>query len=304
MSGGWGFELGRPGVFRGSRHTGSTLQFEFVLGLNVGATNLIGSDSEPLLNPVKPSTTRRLKDGTGKRRDRMSDKTMNRRSMMKASGVTVAATALAGCTSMGPLGGDSGGELEEIESVVSQYDGDPQAAVDDGFVIRGPYAAGAGYTFTHPERRDSHTSVEEVTLSEPSFLTFDTNGALGAAGYHGLTEELGQSPDLLADEDIDGGTERWSDHEPGTHFWAAPGGEVDVEVADLLETSNWAAVHPPDRELSVGDSMDVEWADGTEEERVVDHVVQHPHINSLFVWVGTENPEGLFAPSNPDFAQE
>lgn len=40
---------------------------------------------------------------------------------------------------------------------------------------------------------------------------------------------------------------------------------------------------------------------GDRTERVVDVVATHPDLNTLHAWVHTENPEGVFAPSNPEY---
>lgn len=236
----------------------------------------------------------------------MTEDSISRRNALKAIGGTATAMSLAGCTSAIPGVGKSKfqKQLDTVEQAASEYDGNPEKALEDGFVPRGPVSPGLGIRFNHFDRRDSYESVDDIDLSKPTVLTYDSEGNLGAVGFRGRVGALGQSPSLFATENADA-TEKWSTHDMGTHFMADGNGELteDLTFEDYTTGEYWSASHPP-MDIQPGDTVEVEWGpDKTKEKRVVDHLAPHPNIVTCFVWVGTENPNGIFGGNNPNFAQ-
>lgn len=230
----------------------------------------------------------------------MSERTLSRRTALKAIGAGAVTTTLAGC-----LGGaeDFDSQLETAREAAEQYDGDPQAAIDDGFEVRGPFGQGTGWPFHHEERGAAYTSVDAIDLSEPSLLYFDDDGQLGAVGYHGHDDEL-DDPDGLFDIEDEDAVENWDFHQSGSHVFADGSGDQteDLSPDDLMTKENWAALHPAE-DVSVGDELELEWG-GELETRVVDHVINHPDMLRLRAWVFVDNPDHALALSNDEFAQD
>lgn len=216
-------------------------------------------------------------------------------------------TAFAGC--VGKVRSFVGGEsqLEEYKQrareATAQYDGDWQAAVEDGFEPGGPYVPGMGWHFSHPGRIEA--AIENgFSVDEPPMLTFDKEGNLGSVEYGGPSSQLSQSPDLFSEfDDAD-----WSVHGEATHLMATPDDEVadpaEMSLDELLTPDHWMEFAPPDRSIEPGDTVEKDFTgDGEPEERVVDITFTHDSLVTLHFWVHEENPEGVFAPSNPNFAQ-
>lgn len=243
----------------------------------------------------------------------MADKrTISRRKFLSATG-TAAAVGLAGCSSL-PFGGQNEfeQELDEVRDFIDQYDGNPQAAIDDGYIPFGPFVPGMGWHFFNEDL--ANKAVEEgFSITEPQMLNYDSEGNIGAVEYGAPAEATSSSPNLFSTGNADA-TEKWELHEGATHVFSNGDDEVqpitEFSVDEQLTHENWAEFRPIDNDISGGDEYEGEWGstaagegvNTVTEARIVDYVINHPDLVSLHVWVGTDNPNGVFAPINPEFA--
>lgn len=200
-------------------------------------------------------------------------------------------------------------QLDRVRSATEQY-ADPQTAVDDGFQISGPYVPGMGWHFVHPER-NQEIAENGIDIERPNLLTYlETDDGLElAAVEYGVPAEA-DVPDLFDDENADA-EEEWHTHEAATHVFALPDGEAtpmdEVSREDLVTNDHWSEFHPPDEELARGDTVALNWGtthgkEGDTTERVADLVTHHPDMHTLHVWAHIENPDGVFAPVHPEYA--
>lgn len=252
---------------------------------------------------------------TGGRRGTVADgtttgstPTVDRRTALRALGLA-GIVGLTGCS--GPFqGGKSklARQLDRAQSATTKYE-DPMMAIEDGFKPGGPYVPEMGWHWQHP-KRGQQAATEGFDLEKPNLLVYqnvDDGLQLGAVEWGAPVEAVPENPDLFADTD---GSERWHVHEAATHVFALPDEQrtqpADVPFDDWVTNGNWAEFRPPDSELKPGDTIPLNWGsleakqgDGTE--RVVDVAATHPDLNTLHAWVHTENPDGVFAPMNPEY---
>ncbi|WP_225332681.1 hypothetical protein [Halomicrobium urmianum] len=216
-------------------------------------------------------------------------------------------------------GGDHSNDdqLSAVTAATEQY-ADPQAAMDDGYIPLGPFVPGMGWHFLNQGHVQS--AVENgFDPEQPQLLTYGDTGAacdgdlvLGAVEYaipvgaRGFDEE---SPPSIFDGD--GGA--WHVHHAAEHAFAVPaaGAEdvpdsaVDASTSTLFRTTNWIEVAPGGEPGSPmfepGTALMADFEDGAEmDQRVVVESSVHPDLWTLHAWAHTENPAGVFAPTNPD----
>lgn len=241
--------------------------------------------------------------------------TATRRRLLAATGAGLAVAA-AGCTggdsdaeAVGEESGDLQEQLDAVREATADY-AEPEAALEDGFNASGPYVPGMGWHFIHPGRTET-IAEEGFSREKPNLLTYvetDEELELSAVEYGGPVEAVDENPDLFADEDADA-TEGWHVHETATHVFATGDGESrdpsEIPLEEWLTRDNWSEFRPPE-ELEPGDTVSLNWGstegkEGDRTERVVDLATTHPSLNTLHAWVHVENPEGVFAPVNPEF---
>ncbi|MFB6304087.1 MAG: hypothetical protein ABEH47_02890 [Haloferacaceae archaeon] len=237
----------------------------------------------------------------------MSFGTIDRRTAVKTFG-TVVVGAFAGCA--GTAGGNElRNQLDAVREATSKYE-DVKSALEDGFKISGPFIPGQGWHFVHPERVRS-AAREGLDRSKPQVLTYDDELELGAVEWSVPADAVDGEPDLFADGNADA-TEHWHTHDAATHVMAKPDGErtdpASLSLSEWTTNDYWTEFHPPDRSIGPGDEVRLNWGtpegkSGSGETRVVDLVTTHPSLRTLHVWVYADNPEGVFAESNPEFAQ-
>lgn len=270
----------------------------------------------------------------------MQQRTRSRRSFLKAAGVGTIAS-LAGCTagqdesdgedeattteadaetttaeptedeaaeSDGPALAD---QLDRVRSATEGY-ADPEAALEDGFQLSGPYVPGMGWHFVHPERNREYAE-SDIDIERPNMLTYlETDDGLELAAVEYGVPTDADVPDLFDDEDAEA-EEEWHTHEAATHVFAVPDGEAtdmnEVSFEDLTTNDHWAEFHPPDGELARGDEVALNWGtphgkEGDRTERVADLVTNHPGMHTLHAWVHVDNPEGVFAPVHPEYTDD
>ncbi len=256
-----------------------------------------------------------------------------RRSLLKTGSITGLTLSIAGCLNndnttdtptndTNPNSSDETGnqktpdfeqQLDEVRTAISDYE-DPTAAIEDGYKFGGPYVPGMGWHCTNPDYLQQ-AGESGPDRSQPPILTYletDNGLALGAAEFAVPAAAVDGTPDLFYDDEVDA-TEEWHPHEGATHVFALPNGQQDdpanLTLSDLRTKNAWTEFSPSDTSIKAGDTVTLDWeklqssppeeSDG--EERIVDIVSHHPTIKTLHVWVGKENPDGVFAATNPDF---
>lgn len=253
--------------------------------------------------------------------DRSNRSTTTRRRVLAAAATGLAA-GVTGCTGGADdeadddeaAGDEAATTLEDqlatIREATADY-ADPKAALEDGFNVSGPYVPGMGWHFVHPGRTEA-IAEEGFSLAEPNILTYvEAEDALelAAVEFGGPAEAVEDDPDLFADDGADA-TEEWHVHEAATHVFATDDGEAsnpaEIPFEEWTTNDNWAEFHPPDEDLEAGDAVSLNWGtasgkEGDRTERVIDLATTHPSLNSLHAWVHIENPDGVFAPVNPDY---
>lgn len=234
-----------------------------------------------------------------------------RRTALAAIGAA-STVGLAGCTT-GLIGGQSelDKQIETVREATSQYQ-DPEQALADGFVAGGPYVPGMGWHWQHPER-GREAAENGFDIEKPNLITYlntDDGLQLGAVEWGGPVQAVPDNPDLFADTD---GSETWHVHDAATHVFALSDDQrtapPDVPLEEWVTNSNWAEFRPPDSKLEPGESISLNWGSleakqGDRTERVVDVAATHPDLNTLHAWIYTENPDGVFAPANPEYGGE
>lgn len=239
----------------------------------------------------------------------MPEINFNRRSMMKLAGAGLVGSAVA-TGDAGAQGGSQRDQLNEVTSATEQYS-DPQVALDDGFVVLGPYVPDMGWHLLHPGR--VLDAVENgFEIDAPQLLTYDDAGGnlklasieygipVGARGYD---EE---NPPVLFDDP----EEHWHVHGHAEHVFAVPPpppDPADVGLDDQLHTTRWVEIVPvgavEDPMFEPGTTIVTDFAAGaTLEPRVVLHSEVHPDLWTLHVWVHEKNPDGVFAETNRTLA--
>lgn len=238
-----------------------------------------------------------------------------RRAALAAVG-SAAVTVLAGCTSIAGSGQSKlQQQLATVRDATAKYE-DPKQALADGFAIGGPYVPGMGWHFSHPKRLQQ-TAQNGINLTTPPILTYletDDGLALGSIEYGGPADAIPTDPDLFADETADRSvTEEWHTHKAATHVCAVPDGTQtppkEIGFEDWTTNTNWAEFRPPNTDLNAGDTIALDWGsmhgkEGETTERIADFVTTHPDLRTLHVWVHIENPDGVFAPINPDYTNK
>lgn len=256
---------------------------------------------------------------------------MNRRQFITAA--TAVSPFIAGCTGGG--GGSENGatttpaptrtatasptstpvaslndQLRRVREATTRYE-DPAQALQDGFKPGGPYVPGMGWHFQHPKRLKA-AGKNGFTLTKPPILTYletDSGLTLGAVEYGAPAKAAPDSPDLFNDEEADT-TEKWHTHKAATHVFALPDDNAtsleNVTLKEWTKRGTWTEFRPPDEDLQRGDTVSLNWGtphgkEGERTERVVDLVTTHPDLTTLHAWVHTDNPDGVFAPTNPEF---
>lgn len=235
---------------------------------------------------------------------------LGRRKLIASLGV--AATALtAGCAGSLTSGGKLQQQLDTVKKATKKYK-DPKAAAKDGFKVMGPYVPGMGWHFNHPGR-SKEIAKNGFSLEKPNLLTYvktDSGLKLGSVEWGAPVKAAPENPNLFADENADA-TEKWHTHKAATHVFATGDGSQNkpsnVPFKQWVTNDNWSEFRPPDKNLSPGDKAKLNWGalkgkQGDRSERVVDLAITHPDLTTLHAWVHTENPEGVFAPMNPDYA--
>lgn len=242
------------------------------------------------------------------------DHSMSRRKALAGIGSTMAVTATAGCvgqikrtTGLGQTKLDK--ELETVRKATEKYNGSPKKAYEDGYtIIQGPYIPGMGWHFSNPKYLQSVVK-NGFDLEKPPILYFNNEGEIGGVEYGGPVEKISNNPNLFSTQNNGNVEEDWTVHKAATHIMANGNGEVDnpqdMSLDELLNPSAWTEFHPPKQDLEVGDTYKADYGQtGEEEERVLDIVGHHPSIAAVHVWVHQDNPEGVFNPINPNFAQD
>jgi len=237
---------------------------------------------------------------------------VTRRDAVAALG-TALSTSLAGCVG-GLLGGGAKSQVkryaERVRQETGKYDGDRRAAIEDGYSrVLGPLIPGQGWHFANPEYTRRALERGEFTVEEPPILMFDREGNLGSVEYGGPDPQMPQSPDLFSDVSAEVG---WGVHRAATHVFADENAAVtplsERTIDEIMTVEWWRDLGYVDDTIEVGDEVEMRfgpWQAEREEPdtRTVDFVETHPDLRSVHFWVHTENPEGMFAPAHPDFAQ-
>lgn len=219
-------------------------------------------------------------------------------------------SSIAGCTGTISANNEFQNQLDTVREATEQY-ADYTQAFHDGFRLLGPFVPGMGWHFAHPQRIQA-AAQDGLALEEPQLLTYDAEMNLGSAEWGVPTNAVSESPDLFADE-TGAATENWHPHTAATHVLAVPDGQQtnpeNIAPDQLLTNDHWAEFRPPDPDLKPGDMISLHWGshEAKEEtpktERTVDIAQSHPDLTTLHAWVHADNPEGVFTPVNPDFAQ-
>lgn len=256
----------------------------------------------------------------------------NRRTFLKAAGVGVALSAAAG-----EAAGDHENQLEPVQmEVVDEYLTDPEAATRDGFEIGGPYVPDMGWHFLNQENVTNAT-VFGIDITAPQVLVYvderyvapefnglefddETGLRLGAVEYaiprgtRGHTEE--NPPDLFDDEEYEDlettEEEGWHVHPEAEHTFLTDDGhqvefqsdgDNDAYWEERTTLGNWLELVPggtpatPD--LSQGEEVIGHLAGGgLLDSKVVVFSSVHPDLLTLHVWLGIDNPDGVFAAHN------
>lgn len=253
----------------------------------------------------------------------------DRRTVLKAAGAGAALGVGVGTTA-----GEHSDQFETVRTqVVDPYLTDPQAATDDGFVIGGPYVPSMGWHFLNQENVNQ-AAVSGIDVTRPQVLvyvderftpestnqlTFDseTGLRLGAVEYalprgaRGHTEE--NPPDVFDDEhgDLETSEENgWHVHPKAEHAFLTPDGEATDRSeepksywTERLDTTNWLEIvpggTPGNTQLSAGDQLKGHFGRASPfENRTVVSSSVHPDLLTLHVWLGIDNPDGVFAGHN------
>lgn len=233
--------------------------------------------------------------------------------MMKLAG----AGLLAGSISAGEAGATDAPhqeQLDEAASATEQYS-DPQVAIDDGFVVLGPYVPGMGWHLLHPGRVEDAVA-NGLAIDTPQLLTYDDAGGNRdlvsveyaiPVGARGTDEE---TPPSLFDTDEADVEERWHVHPRAEHVFAVPPPPPDVAALTLdeqLHSTRWVEIvrdGPPEGPMfGAGMVVVTDFASGgTLDPRAVLHSQIHPDLWTLHVWVHKENPDGVFEETNRTLA--
>lgn len=196
-------------------------------------------------------------------------------------------------------------QLVAVREATARYE-EIGVALDDGFVISGPYVPGMGWHLVH-EGRAQAAAEAGFALEEPQVLVYpetDDGPTLGAAEWAAPANAVDGDPDLFADEAADA-EERWHPLEAAEAVLADGDGVAtpppEIPRDAWLTDENWIQ-NRPSEDLSAGDTVVADFdGDGEDEERVVDVAAPHPALTTLHAWVHLENPDGVFAPTNPRF---
>ncbi|KAB1186983.1 MULTISPECIES: hypothetical protein [Haloferax] len=203
-------------------------------------------------------------------------------------------------------------QLETVREASAKYT-DIEAALEDGYQFGGPYVPGMGWHVQNPEYLQQ-AAENGFDLEKPPILTYletDDGLTLGSVEFGAPAAAIPENPDLFVDEGTDA-TEEWHSHDAATHVFATPDDQQtnpkDLTLSELATKDYWTEFHPPDSDLSAGETVALNWGtasgkEGERTERVADIVATHPGLRTLHVWVHAENPEGVFAPMNPQFAE-
>lgn len=233
----------------------------------------------------------------------------DRRSLMKFTGAGLSGSVVASSGSRGD-DGPLRAQLDEAATATERY-ADPQAAIDDGFVVLGPYVPDMGWHFLHPDR------LGTLDVSAPQLLTYDDVGErleLGAVEYAipvGAGGTDAETPPDLFDDDGADAEENWHVHPGAEHVLAVPPPDEEQELPapeelnldDQLRTSRWVEVvlgadtGEPMFEPGMTIVADFAAGGGLDSRAVVDSLV-HPDLWTLHAWVHLENPDGVFVESN------
>lgn len=250
---------------------------------------------------------------------------------------TFLAAATAGAalgTVAGTVAGSHDDQFDTVRSqVLDPYLTDPQGAADDGFEIGGPYVPSMGWHFLNQENVTQAT-VTGLEVTQPQVLVYvderfvpsstnrlafdsETGLRLGAVEYAiprgagGHTED--NPPDLFDDEHADLETSEragWHVHPKAEHAFLTPDGETADRMVDpgaywaqRLDTTNWLELVPGglpgNPQLSEGDEVKGHFGHGSPfGNRTVVSSSVHPDLLTLHVWLGVDNPDGVFAGHN------
>ncbi|MFB6299909.1 MAG: hypothetical protein ABEH65_06560 [Halobacteriales archaeon] len=240
----------------------------------------------------------------------MTEIHLSRRAALVSLG-TVATISIGGC--VGSIAGsqsDLQQQLDTVRKATEQYS-DHTKALQDGFKIQGPFVPGMGWHFTHPQRLKD-AAKNGFSLEKPPLLTYDSEMNLGAVEWGVPTKAIDETPDLFADENADA-TEKWHPHKSATHVFAVPDEKQtdpkSITSEQFTKNTHWAEFRPPNPDLTPGDTVKLHWGSlkakqtTPKKERIIDLVQTHPDLTTLHAWVHADNPEGVFKPANPEFAQ-
>jgi hypothetical protein len=208
--------------------------------------------------------------------------------------------------------GRLGEQFAAVRSATEQY-ADPSVARRDGYTVLGPYMDGMGWHFLD-QGRVAQAESDGPTREKPPMLTYvrtDEGLSLASVEYVVPVDSTSEDPDLFVDGP-EGLTERWGSHRAATHVFATPDtSQRDFDSYDLdtlLTDEYWAEFRPADETLEAGDTTTLDWGStegksGDRTMRTVDGVITHPDLRTLHVWLHEDNPDGVFAESNPRFAE-
>jgi len=202
-------------------------------------------------------------------------------------------------------------QFQSVQEATAKYQ-DTEAARADGYAVLGPYMDGMGWHFIN-QGYVSEAANTGLTREKPPLLTYVRTGdglQLGAIEYAVPVDAVDSELNLFADEDTPF-TETWGTHHAATHVFATPdsmqrdANSFDLET--LLTSENWSEYTPADASLTPGDTTTLNWGSTTGKQgertmRTVDFVITHPDLRTLHVWLHTDNPKGVFAETNPRFA--
>ena len=214
------------------------------------------------------------------------------------------------------------GQMTAVMDALSDYH-DPKVALEDGYILTGPYVPGMGWQFLNEDLLDD--AVENgLDIEKPQMLCYletDEGLKLGAAEYAIPSDEVDETPNLFADEGQSHiavpEAEGWETVEAATKVYALEShSEYDIETVDLdylRKKDRWAKFQS-DHDLSEGDRTVLEWGGeslppdemGDEEAeeyevRRIDAMWDLPELETLRVWTEEDNPDGMFTPMNPRF---
>ena len=247
-----------------------------------------------------------------------------RRTVLKAAGTGAVVSSLAvGTTAAREESLDE--QLSTVKEATEQY-ADPQTAFDDGFQMMGPFVPGMGWHLIN--QANVQAAVEEgIDIERPQLLTYGDTGAgddgelvLGSVEYAipvGTRDFDEENPPAVFNDEAADASAEWHVHPRAEHVFTLPvnpeaglpddfpESQADVALADKVRTTNWVEItpggEPGSPKFEHGEMILTDLsAQRTLNARAVVDAFAHPDLWTLHAWVHLDNPEGVFAPQNPE----